>query len=160
MSCGDGWFKLIDQMCYDVIKLIDDKNIEVIATQVKEKFGGLRFYYSLIDNDSPFLKLKLLIQSIMFSNKLVRAVCRNRYFRRKFWKTTSEKISDRIDKAERDSYKICETCGEPGNIRGGSWMKTTCDSCQKKFDEGKRPWQDEWDNPKSLTIYELMFGED
>ena len=35
---GDGWRELIEQLCADLSKL----NIEVV--QVKEKFGGLRFY--------------------------------------------------------------------------------------------------------------------
>jgi len=35
---GDGWRDLIEQLCFDLSKL----NIKVV--QVKEKFGGLRFY--------------------------------------------------------------------------------------------------------------------
>jgi hypothetical protein len=28
---------------------------------------------------------------------------------------------------ETESYKICETCGEVGALRGGGWYKTLCD---------------------------------
>lgn len=35
---GDGWRELVEQLCYD----LKDFPIEVV--QVKEKFGGLRFY--------------------------------------------------------------------------------------------------------------------
>lgn len=28
---------------------------------------------------------------------------------------------------ETESYKICETCGEFGNLRGGTWYVTACD---------------------------------
>jgi hypothetical protein len=38
-DCGDGWFDLIDQLSADLAPL------GVVATQVKEKYGGLRFYY-------------------------------------------------------------------------------------------------------------------
>ena len=45
---GDGWYWLIDQLCGCIQGLIDNNphlNIQqVVATQVKEKFGGLRFY--------------------------------------------------------------------------------------------------------------------
>ena len=39
-ECGDGWFKPID----DLSKKITELDPTVEATQVKEKFGGLRFY--------------------------------------------------------------------------------------------------------------------
>lgn len=40
-ECGDGWFPLLLKLCEDIEPLVDDK-FEVL--QVKEKFGGLRFY--------------------------------------------------------------------------------------------------------------------
>ena len=39
IECGDGWFDLINTLCEDIIRV--DPN--AIATQVKEKFGILRF---------------------------------------------------------------------------------------------------------------------
>ncbi len=46
----DGWFNLINTFCKCVQSYIDNNkhlNIpQMIATQVKQKFGGLRFYYS------------------------------------------------------------------------------------------------------------------
>lgn len=50
IECGDGWYWLIDNLCESIQNYIDNNfhlNIsQVIATQIKEKFGGLRFYYS------------------------------------------------------------------------------------------------------------------
>ena len=53
-ECGDGWYDLIDTLCHNIQHYIDwenkypkahAENIEqVVASQVKEKFGGLRFY--------------------------------------------------------------------------------------------------------------------
>lgn len=49
-SCGDGWYEIIDALCVSIQNYIDDnqhKDIDqVIASQVKEKFGTLRFYYT------------------------------------------------------------------------------------------------------------------
>ena len=55
---GDGWYQIIDSLCNNIQHHIDynNKNFEkgytqykqvpqVVATQVKEKFGTLRFYY-------------------------------------------------------------------------------------------------------------------
>ena len=50
-GCNDGWFPLIDQLCHSIQNYIDynsrpDRPIpQVVAEQVKEKFGSLRFYY-------------------------------------------------------------------------------------------------------------------
>ena len=57
-DCGDGWFNIINQLCQNIQNHIEwnNKNFEkgyaqykqvpqVVATQVKEKFGSLRFYY-------------------------------------------------------------------------------------------------------------------
>lgn len=58
-ECGDGWYQIIDSLCLNIQSHIDWQNEnfakgyphyekpvpQVVATQVKEKFGGLRFYY-------------------------------------------------------------------------------------------------------------------
>lgn len=42
----DGWFWIIDQLCESIQNYIDSNNVsQVVATQVKEKFGTLSFYY-------------------------------------------------------------------------------------------------------------------
>jgi hypothetical protein len=43
-ECGDGWFRLIDQLSADITALDEKNGTQTIAVQVKEKFGGLRFY--------------------------------------------------------------------------------------------------------------------
>ena len=60
-ECGDGWFSIIDNACGIIQHDIDWNNAtgkfshfkpreplknQFVAIQVKEKFGGLRFYYS------------------------------------------------------------------------------------------------------------------
>jgi len=42
-ACGDGWFALIDTLCAELMRHSTPNHIPV-ALQVKEKFGGLRFY--------------------------------------------------------------------------------------------------------------------
>jgi hypothetical protein len=39
-TCGDGWYDIIDGLCAKIMELDPDTE----AFQVKEKFGGLRFY--------------------------------------------------------------------------------------------------------------------
>lgn len=52
VSCGDGWYDLIDTLCGDIDNHLSNVNrgnldnpvLICQATQIKEKFGGLRFY--------------------------------------------------------------------------------------------------------------------
>lgn len=57
-ECGPGWYKLIDGLCRDIMQVCRETGCEPpVATQVKEKYGTLRFYvqsatdevYKLID---------------------------------------------------------------------------------------------------------------
>jgi len=48
---GDGWYNIIDSLCATIknreynLKLNKKEYVPVVATQVKEKYGSLRFYY-------------------------------------------------------------------------------------------------------------------
>jgi hypothetical protein len=121
ISCGDGWYQLLDTMLFRIQSHIEwydsrnkwnekwnakvnDPSIEwdlvvprqlrsieppieqVIALQVKEKFGGLRFYYSGGD----------------------------------------AYISGVVQLAEDMSYNICEVCGNPGTQTSSGWIRTLC----------------------------------
>ena len=87
---GKGWAGLIDKI-FDVA---DSAGRPMTVQQVKEKFGGLRFYFS-----AP---------SIVF-----------------------DKIYDVSMLAEAESFKTCEACGEPGELRTrpntGGWVYTACE---------------------------------
>jgi len=88
-ECGDGWLKIIDQLSSDITALDEKNGSRTVATQVKEKFGGLRFYIE----------------------------------------SGSDAIFDLIDKAEDESFRTCEFCGEPGGLRGVGWLSTMCAAC-------------------------------
>ena len=53
IESGDGWYNILDTLCGQIQWHIDKnlkedekpEEVQVEATQVKEKFGGLRFYY-------------------------------------------------------------------------------------------------------------------
>jgi hypothetical protein len=47
-ECGEGWYNLIDSLCTCIQHYLDYKPevTQVVALQVKEKYGGLRFYFS------------------------------------------------------------------------------------------------------------------
>jgi len=52
IECGDGWYNLLDGLLRTITshekyaKKNDAKYVPIKVLQIKEKFGGLRFYYS------------------------------------------------------------------------------------------------------------------
>jgi len=53
IDCGDGWYWLLDQLCHTIQNYLKHnthlKLPQLEATQVKEKYGGLRFYTNYSD---------------------------------------------------------------------------------------------------------------
>ena len=56
ITCGDGWYRILDTLLYSIDsheksnRSVGQVINPVIALQIKEKFAGLRFYYTGGDN--------------------------------------------------------------------------------------------------------------
>lgn len=109
-ECDDGWFNIIYRLSWAISIICP----ECVATQVKEKFGGLRFYYYVNyskqeENDN--IQFEILKKT-----------------------TIKELVDYLVDKAEEESLKTCELCGSTNNIsKTHGWIKTLCESCKKKI---------------------------
>src|SRR5438128_1758264 len=93
-----GWHQLV----IPLLKELEELGGSIV--QVKEKFGGLRFYFELHQTEDREQR---------------RAV---RAFRLK------------VANVEDDSTSICEYCGSPGKISNNklsSWVKTLCEVCKE-----------------------------
>lgn len=56
IACGDGWFLILWELCRELERLAErarelDPDLGVTASQVKEKFGTLRFYLNAVHAD-------------------------------------------------------------------------------------------------------------
>ena len=106
---GDGWFDLLDALCKQ-LQWNTDKNgyPQVTARQVKEKFGGLRFYYGEEGGED------------------------NKWLAHK-----SGIIEGMISFAETMSYKICEKCGSNINVSQNEhgYILTLCKKCREGKNE-------------------------
>jgi hypothetical protein len=125
-TCKDGWYNIIDDLSFK-IKEIDTKD-RVVADQVKEKFGGLRFYYHI--NDYHYYQIFPWSLWLKIPYKIRPYLTKARQF---FYKRFDEKINDLVYEAERKSYKTCERCGCPGQRRSGGWIRTLCDPCEEIY---------------------------
>lgn len=111
-SCDDGWYWLLDRLCDCIQGYLDHnaKDIQLVADQVKEKYGTLRFYFHWEENEG---------------------VERNGDAKSK--EEDWHMVEGMVWLAENQSAHICEKCGSfDGKLRTGGWWKTLCDSCQEK----------------------------
>jgi hypothetical protein len=100
MECGDGWYDLLDTLLQKLDYISNHSGVQVIANQIKEKFGTLRFYYSTV------------VKTDLNTDPIVEKI-----------------IEDVVSNAERRSAYICENTGKGGYLcsRGvGGWLKTLC----------------------------------
>ena len=120
MECGDGWYNLLDDLLEKLDFISKHSGTQVVADQIKEKFGTLRFYYSTI------IKTDFNVEPVV--DKI---------------------ISDLVIRAEQKSSKTCEKTGKEGTLcsRHG-WLKTLCKEEAGK--DGYAPTDPEtakyWDN--------------
>lgn len=98
MECGDGWYDLLDKLMAKLDYISNVSGIQVVADQIKEKFGTLRFYYHTVANTD--LNVSDCVEDI---------------------------ISDVVYCAEHNSKYTCEVTGKEGVLcsRVG-WLKTLC----------------------------------
>lgn len=98
-ECGDGWYDLLNDLCANIQKLMDGYEFEVVADQVKEKFGALRFYYHFEGyHGVPEEVLKAVEKLIDLAEHLSNATC--------------EKCGDEAELSIRGMYyqTLCATC--------------------------------------------------
>lgn len=127
IECGLGWFELLNNGCYFLDKIYHATGIKVIAQQVKEKFGGLRFYYGT-EYPEEFC-LHFGTEEKDWTKKQKESEHRHSTFR--------NRIEAIISAMEGASYTTCDCCGKPGKPRGGNWIVTSCEDCEKKHQEAK-----------------------
>lgn len=133
MSHGDGWYDLLSDLLQTIDKIVANKKAVVIADQIKEKFGGLRFYYH-IERDSTILdKFRSWFGNFMGRRRWGIQYNKIMDFKAKYlWKSIYEEVREAVDNAEILSYNTCEDCGKPGTRRGGGWVRVLCDDCENE----------------------------
>ncbi len=117
-----GWTELATQLFANLDAMLDDdaaKRFEVI--QIKEKYAGLRVYWSLGEEET-------LVLDIVGSGSMQR-------LDKGPAKPTAlfDRIKARVRQAGEQAATTCQRCGDGGASAGGSgWITTLCDSCRRK----------------------------
>jgi hypothetical protein len=110
---ADGWFRIIDDACKQLEWLNKEfPEIVIIADQIKEKYGTLRFYKhveragEVDEHDSTSVERERLVHIFDIANCIT-------------------------DYAEHRSECICENCGsQSAKLRTDGWYRTLCDKCE------------------------------
>ncbi len=108
---GDGWYDLIRDICLEFERVQKEIGMQYVALQVKEKMGGLRFYFT---EDGRFLKIPTNERGNIYN-----------------------KTSNFVNSVEDKSFSICENCGSnDAKLQGTGWKHTLCDDCYTKKQNG------------------------
>ena len=126
IECGDGWYTAIDTLCECLTSLYstwisvgeDSFQLDapiVVADQIKEKYGGLRFYYhtELTEN----------------TRAIYEKYKDNPEFMKKYTEVSlgyTHYIDGAIAMAEVMCSRTCEDTGSAGvlHVSGGGWYRT------------------------------------
>lgn len=119
-ACGDGWFKLILELCMDINATDKPYNFEVV--QVKDKFGELRFYY---DNGNS--AIDGLVREAMKKSELMCIGCGER---------REENVRIHRSTVYSDFNKYCRLCYliEMEKFKNHPWEKRR----KQKLDKNKK----------------------
>lgn len=111
IECGDGWYPIIKSLCLAIENIkYNYKGVHVFATQVKEKYGTLRFYYSMRLDDT-------------FENEVDKGLGA----RHNRAEVAESKVDGAVRMAECLSSEICEVCGAWPTKQTRGWISTLCD---------------------------------
>lgn len=114
----DGWFDLVYKLSADIetearkAGLDPSSDSWPAALQVKEKYGSLKFYCAVGEQES---ELQLEQRGALLSLRPL---------------PNNAAIRTLIIEAEKQSLTICEVCGAPASLREDGWWRVTCDACE------------------------------
>jgi len=69
-ACGDGWFKIIEELSAEIYNEVQRAECSCLVTDVKEKYGTLRYYA-----DTPSAKIEKLIDKAESESAKICELC-------------------------------------------------------------------------------------
>ena len=136
IECSTGWFHIIEQLCtvleFYNLEFVKNHKIAIVADQVKEKFGTLRFYYTVRDVDKTGIAVSSDFELSPEKENQLRIA-----------KDYLEMLADNIIReAEHMTENTCANCGVPldddNRVVTNGWITYLCKECHenpKRFDE-------------------------
>ena len=162
IECPKGWYHILEQLCtvleFQNLKYVKVYNLAIVADQVKEKFGTLRFYFSVRTVDDDGVVITEFDENGEFkSDKFTNRLDENTY---RIVSDYLEMMADQfIREAEEMTANTCAKCGIPLNkdnkVETSGWITYLCKECDKKI----QPNGDDEDDEVEEDVYEEPAGK-
>jgi len=109
-----GWYDLADRLCVDIEAELGAEPQRFAVTQIKEKFGTLRFYFALEGAEDFYMDIR--------GTDGVRTTVN-----RADGPPTMDRLRKLVRDASERSAALCQECGEVGqaSVHDG-WVQTLC----------------------------------
>ena len=153
ISCGDGWYNIIDNLCAHLQNVVDKPHEEIAMyqkwiDQEKEKKAPRKEMNGGYMPSSEELILRYQEHIEDWRKKIIPQLeavqVKEKYGSLRFYLSgypvqpeIDAKVTAYINFAESLSYVTCEHCGAPGKQQGGHWVFTLCDDCVIKREEDR-----------------------
>lgn len=146
IECPKGWWHILDQLCtvleFHNLEFKDKYGIAIVADQVKEKFGTLRFYYTVRDVDKDGAVVEACAEDTRVADEENRRRIVIEYL---------EMLADKyIEEAENLTFNTCARCGIPldeeNKVETKGWIAYICKDCDQKIQPNE---DDEDDTPET-----------
>lgn len=109
-----GWLDIVDALCCDIEALLGSEPERFVVTQIKEKVGGLRFYYSLEGAEDMFIDIH--------TDRGIRTMVN-----KGDGPALMDQIRSLVETASLRSTTTCQDCGALGvRAARGGWVGTLC----------------------------------
>lgn len=128
-----GWYYILEQLCtvleFYNMEFKDKYGIAIVADQVKEKFGTLRFYYTVMTVDKDGKVVSRLADDECVTTEENRRQIATSYL---------EMLADKyIGEAESLTFNTCAKCGVPldekNKVETQGWITYICKECDRKI---------------------------
>lgn len=133
-ECGNGWYDLINELSYKLEKIIQKLDATTCVCGCDKNVHNSRGCTTVIPvtrwNDNEFN-----CSCVLFESDIPRAVqVKSKFGTLRFYVSHgNDKIYDLISEYESKSSKICELCGDQGELSSKNyWWSTLCEKCGNK----------------------------
>ena len=132
IECPIGWYQILDQLCtvleFHNMEFKNKYGIAIVADQVKEKFGTLRFYYTVRDVDKDGVVVEACAEDTRVAPEENRRRIAIDYL---------EMLADQvIEEAECLTENTCADCGvlldRDNKVETKGWISYICKECDEK----------------------------
>lgn len=138
IECPIGWYHILEQLCtlleFYNMEFTKNHGIAIIADQVKEKYGTLRFYYTVRDVDRNGTAVAVMDERVKDEEN-----------RHQIAVEALELIADNIiGEADHMTENTCAACGVPldkeNKVETEGWITFICKECDEKR---QKEWEED-----------------